>query len=127
MSADDGMRRSVVVHGTIVPANGGRALEEARGTVRMAQDELYGPGFRWNGRRRMTWLEVTKGGRSQINIRLDRDQALTLAETVIGSAGGTGLLTREQAITRAAAMIRAWGITREELDGELVIQTLAGT
>ena len=31
MSADDGMRRSVVVHGTIVPANGGRALEEARG------------------------------------------------------------------------------------------------
>ena len=126
MSADDGMRRSVVVHGTIVPANGGRALEEARGTVRMAQDELYGPGFRWSGRRRMTWLEVTKGGRTQVNIRLDRDQALTLAETVIGSADGTGLLTKDQAITRVAAMIRAWGITRDELDGELVIQTLAG-
>ncbi len=126
MSADDGMRRSVTVPGVAVPVNGGRTLEEARGSVRMAQDELYGPGFRWSGRRRMTWLEVFKGGRPQVNIRLDREDALTLAEAIIGTADGRGLLTREQAITRVATMIRAWQITRDELDSELVIQTLAG-
>jgi hypothetical protein len=126
MSTYDGMRRSVTVSGVAVPVDGARTLEETRGTVQMAQDELYGPGFRWSGRRRMTWLEVTKGGRPQVNIRLDRDQALELAEAMIGTADGRGLLTREQAITRVASMIRAWRITKDELDGELVIQTLAG-
>jgi hypothetical protein len=126
MSADDGMRRSVAVHGTVVPTRNGHSLEEIRGTVSMAQDELYGPGFRWSGRRRMTWLEVSKSGRPQINIRLDRDQALTLAEAIVGPADGTGLLTRDQAIKRAAAMIQDWGITREELEAEQVIRALAG-
>ena len=126
MSADDGMRRSVTVAGIAVPVNGGHTLEETRGSVRMAQDELYGPGFRWSGRRRMTWLEVSKAGRPQVNIRLDRDEAITLAEAIIGTADGRGLLTREQAVTRAAALIRSWGITKDELDAELVIQTLAG-
>ena len=126
MSADDGMRRSVTVSGVAVPVNGGRTLEETRGSVRMAQDELYGPGFRWSGRRRMTWLEVSKAGRPQINIRLDREEAITLAEAIIGTADGRGLLTREQAVIRAATLIRSWGITRDELDAELVIQTLAG-
>ena len=88
MSADDGMRRSVTVSGVAVPVNGGRTLEETRGSVRMAQDELYGPGFRWSGRRRMTWLEVSKGGLLQINIRLDREEALTLAEAIIGRPTG---------------------------------------
>ena len=126
MSADDGMRRSVTVSGVAVPVNGGRTLEETRGSVRMDQDELYGPGFRWSGRRRMTWLEVSKAGRPQINIRLDREEAITLAEAIIGTADGRGLLTREQAVIRAATLIRSWGITGDELDAELVIQTLAG-
>ena len=41
----------------------------------------------------MTWLEIIKAGKTQANIRLDRDQALTLAEAILGPADGTGLLT----------------------------------
>ena len=74
MSADDGMRRSVTVTGTIDPVRH-LGLEEIKGAVKMVQDELYGPGFRWSGRRRMTWLEVIRAGRTQANIRLDREQA----------------------------------------------------
>jgi hypothetical protein len=125
MSADDGMRRSVTVTGTIDPVRH-LGLEEIRGTVKMTQDELYGPGFRWSGRRRMTWLEVIKAGRTQANIRLDREQALILAEAILGPADGTGLLTRDQAIRRAAELIHDWHITREELESEQVIRALAG-
>jgi hypothetical protein len=66
----------------------------------------------------MTWLEIVKGGKAQINIRLDPDQALILAEAIIGSGDGISLLTRDQAIKQVAAMIQAWAITPEELEGE---------
>ena len=116
MNEDDSMRRFVAVNGIVVPARDGYTLG---GTVQMTQDELCGPGNRRrHGRNRVTWLEIIKGGKAQINIRLDRDEALTLAEAIIGPGDGTGLLTRDQAIKQVAAMVQAWAITREELDSE---------
>jgi hypothetical protein len=116
MSEDDSLRRFAAVNGIVVPARDGYTLGA---TVQMTQDELCGPGYRrGQGRSRVTWLEIIKGGKTQINIRLDWDQALTLAEAIIGPGDGTGLLTRDQAIKQVAAMIHAWAITREELESE---------
>ena len=116
MSEDDSTRRFVAVNGIVVPARDGYTLG---GTVQMTQDEPCGPGYRRRpGRSRETWLEIIKGGKAQINIRLDPDQAVTLAEAIIGSGDGTGLLTRDQAIKQVAAMIQAWAITPEELEHE---------
>jgi hypothetical protein len=116
MGEDDSVRRFVAVHGIVVPARDGYTLG---GTVQMTQDELCGHEYRRQpDRGRVTWLEIIKGGKAQINIRLDQDQALTLAEAIIGPGDGTGLLTRDQAIKQIAALIQAWAITREELESE---------
>ena len=102
--------------------------QEFSGRVSVIQDELNGSQDRWRGR--MTWLAVddSKRGihRTRVNVRLDRDQAVTLADAIIGPTDGTGLLTREQAISRVAALCQAWGITRQELEAEQVIQALGG-
>ena len=82
MGEDDSVRRFVAVHGIVVPARDGYTLG---GTVQMTQDELCGHEYRRQpDRGRVTWLEIIKGGKAQINIRLDQDQALTLAEAIIG-------------------------------------------
>lgn len=121
--------RATSVNLTVVP---GRRYEynpqEFSGRVSVIQDDLNGSQERWRGR--MTWLAVddSKRGihRTRVNVRLDRDQAVTLADAIIGPTDGTGLLTREQAIKRVAAMCQAWGITRQELESEQVIQALGG-
>ena len=102
--------------------------QEFRGRVSVISDDLNGSQDRWRGR--MTWLAVddSKRGihRTRVNVRFDRDQAVTLADAIIGPTDGSGLLTREQAISRVAAMCQAWGITRQELEAEQVIQALGG-
>jgi hypothetical protein len=102
---------------------------EFSGRVSIIQDELHEPPQeRWRGR--MTWLAVndTKHGirKTRVNVRLDQEQAVTLADAIIGPADGTGLLTRDQAIKRAASMCQLWGITVEELEAEQVIRALGG-
>lgn len=121
--------RVTSVNLTVVP---GRRYDynpqEFGGRMSVISDDLNGDQDRWRGRK--TWLAVddTKRGlhRTRVNVRFDRDQAVTLADAIIGPSDGTGLLTREQAVTRAAAMCQAWGITRQELEAEQVVQALSG-
>ena len=121
--------RATAVDLTVVP---GKRYEynaqEFSGRVAVIQDELTGSQDRWRGR--MTWLAVddSKRGihRTRVNVRLDRNQAVTLADAIIGPTDRTGLLTREQAVKRIAALCQAWGITGQELEAEQVIQALGG-
>jgi hypothetical protein len=102
---------------------------EFSGRVSVIQDELpEPPEERWRGR--MTWLAVddTHHGirKTRVNVRLDREQAVTLADAIIGPPDATGLLTRDEAIRRVAALCQLWGITVEELEAEQVIRALGG-
>jgi hypothetical protein len=101
---------------------------ESSGRVSVVQDELHEAQERWRGR--MTWLAVDdlKHGirKTRVNVRLDQDQAVTLADAIIGPSDGSGLLTRDQAVRRVAALCQAWGITVEELEAEQVLQALNG-
>ena len=78
----------------------------------------------------MTWLAVDDRQhgirKTRVNVRLDREQAVTLADAIIGPPDRTGLLTRDEAVKRVAFMCRQWGITSEELEAEQVIQALGG-
>ena len=78
----------------------------------------------------MTWLAVDDRQhgirKTRVNVRLDREQAVALADAIIGPPDGTGLLTRDEAVKRVAFMCRQWGITSAELEGEQVIQALGG-
>jgi hypothetical protein len=121
--------RAASVNLTVVP---GRRYDysprEFSGRVSVIQDELHETQDRWRGR--MTWLAVNekKYGipKTLVNVRLDRDQAVTLADAIIGPSDDTGLLTRAQAVKRAASMCQEWGITMEELEAEQVIRALEG-
>jgi hypothetical protein len=101
---------------------------ETSGRISVVQDDLTEAQERWRGR--MTWLAVdeTKFGirKTRVNVRLDHDEALTLADEIIGPSDARGLLTRDQAIRRVAALCQAWGITTEELEAEQVMQALNG-
>jgi hypothetical protein len=122
--------RATSVNLTVVP---GKRYDynqnEFGGRVSVIQDELHEPAQeRWKGR--MTWLAVdeSKHGirKTRVNVRLDHGQAVTLADAIIGPSDETGLLTRDQAIKRVAAMCQAWGITAEELEAEQVMRALGG-
>jgi hypothetical protein len=123
--------RTTSVNLTIVP---GKRFDynphEFSGRVSIIQDELHEPSQeRWRGR--MTWLAVdeSKYGlrKTRINVRLDREQAVTLADAIIGPSDETGLLTRDQAVKRVASLCQAWGITTEELEAEQVMRALGGS
>ena len=83
--------RATSVNLTVVP---GKRYEynpqEFSGRLSVIQDELHGTQDRWRGR--MTWLAVddSKRGihRTRVNVRLDRDQAVTLADAIIGPTDG---------------------------------------
>ncbi len=121
--------RAASVSLTVVP---GKRFDynphETSGRVSVVQDDLTEAQERWRGR--MTWLAVdeTKFGirKTRVNVRLDRDEALTLADEIIGPSDSRGLLTRDQAVRRVAALCQAWGITTEELEAEQVMQALNG-
>jgi len=122
--------RATSVNLTVVP---GKRYDfnphEFSGRVSIIQDELHEPPQeRWRGR--MTWLAVDDRQhgirRTRVNVRLDREQAVALADAIIGPPDGTGLLTRDEAVKRVASMCRLWGITSEELEAEQVIQALGG-
>ena len=55
----------------------------------------------------MTWLAVDDRQhgirKTRVNVRLDREQAVTLADAIIGPPDRTGLLTRDEAVKRVAS------------------------
>jgi hypothetical protein len=77
---------------------------------------------------RFVMLEVHEldNFRTRANVRLDRGQALALVDAIVGPGDPTGLLTRDQAVKRIAALCRDWGVTLEELAGEQVMHALGG-
>jgi hypothetical protein len=122
--------RATSVNLTVVP---GKRYDfnphEFSGRVSIIQDEVHEPPQeRWRGR--MTWLAVDDRQhgirKTRVNVRLDREQAVNLADAIIGPPDGTGLLTRDEAVKRVAFMCRQWGITSAELEAEQVIQALGG-
>jgi hypothetical protein len=116
-------RTNECVRGTLV-FDGYYAGTEKDGEFRIVRADLDFE--KVQGRFVMLEVHELDNFRTRANVRLDRGQALALVDAIVGPGDPTGLLTRDQAVKRIAALCRDWGVTLEELEGEQVMHALGG-